>query len=339
MTVTHKILEETLVACLRIHGKFNEVIEAIDAVKKASGDRISGNPIIVHHWLVQDQNGHHMDVCIPVSEEFEEGKVKTIILEKCEAMTTLHEGPYDTINDSYRAVVSETYSHGLPIAESGREVFLNYKPDAPEETIIEIQEVLHDWDNRFSKQLGSILGEEGRERVLECYNDISYKSSREERAQAVMCAIDLLDEIATDDQKFEILSQCAHVFPPELIEDMRLVYEETDNVDKVLEAMQTAGNYPKFRREGNILYSSKAPYNKDAIEKATTREEKMRAYCFCPMIKFHLDEVSGSFCYCGSGWARRLWEGILEKSVRVDIMKSLTKGDDECTFAVHLPTK
>ena len=279
-----------------------------------------------------------MDICIPVSEDFEEGDVTTTVLEKCEAMTTLHRGPYGTINDSYRAVVSETYSHGLPIAESGREAFLNYSPDAPEDTIIEIQEVLHDWDNRFSKQLTSILGTKARDRILQCYNDISYKSSREERAQAVKCAIDKLDEIATDDEKFEILSHCAHIFPLELIEDMRLVYEETNSVDRVLEAMQKAGNYPKFTKKENILYSSKTPYNRDAFEKANTREEKMRAYCFCPMIKYNLDEMSDSFCYCGSGWVRRLWEGIIKKPVRVEIVKSLPNGDDECTFAVHLPS-
>jgi hypothetical protein len=252
-------------------------------------------------------------------------------------MTIIHRGSYDSIRESYRKAVTETYSHGLPIAESGREVFLSYNPDTPDETVIEIQEVLHDWDNRFSKHLEIVLGEDARAEVLECYNNVSHSSTREERAQAVRCAIEKLDEIATDDQKFEILSQCAHVFPPELIEAMRIVYAETQSVECVLQAMQDAGNYPKFSREGNTLYSSKAPYNKDAYEKATTREEKMRAYCFCPMIKFNLDEVGGTFCYCGSGWARRLWEGILSKPVRVEIMKSLTKDDDECTFAVHLP--
>ncbi len=337
MTVVHKVLDEILVAYMRIHGKFSDVIDTIDIVRKASGNKAIGDPIVVHHWLVQDQNGHDIDVCIPVSENIDQGEVHTMVLEKCEAMTTIHRGAYDTIRDSYQAVVSETYSHGLPIAESGREVFLNYNPDAPEETVVEIQEILHDWDNRFSKQLESILGKDARNRVLECYNDISYKSSRDERVHAVKCAIEMLDEIATEKQKFEILSQCAHVFPTELIEDMRIVYEKSKSVEKVLEAMQKAGTYPKFRKEGNKLYSSKAPYNKEAFEKATTREEKMQAYCFCPMIKYHLDEISGSFCYCGSGWARRLWEGILGQSVHVEIVKSLTKGDNECTFAVHLP--
>jgi len=86
------------------------------------------------------------------------------------------------------------------------------------------------------------------------------------------------------------------------------------------------------------LRSCCKPYNPAAFVKATTRKEKMQAYCFCPMIKYNLDEVSGTFCYCGSGWARRLWEGILDEPVKVEIVKSLTRDDDECTFAVHIPT-
>lgn len=339
MSVVHKLLEETPVAYMRIHGNFEDIAHTLEIIKKVIGTKINGDPIVVHHWLVQDNDGHDMDVCIPISENIDQNEVKTMTLESCEAMTMVHRGSYDTINETYRQITKETYSHGLPIAESGREVLLNINIEEPEGNIIEVQEVLHDWDNRFSKQLGEVLGQDARTKILECYNGITRKSSVEERAKAVKCAVDMVDEIATEGQKFEIFSQCAHVFPPELIENMKLVYAETQSVDKVLEAMTNAGNYPKYTREGNTLYSSKQPYNKAAFDKAKTREEKMKAYCFCPMIKNNLDEIIGSFCYCGSGWSRRLWEGILEKPVTVKIVKSLTKDDDECIFAVHLPEK
>jgi len=338
MSVVHKNLENTLVAFVRIHGKFSDVAKSLEIVRNTCGNKIMGDPIVVHHWLVQDKDGHDMDVCIPVSEEILQSEVKSMLLESCEAMTMIHSGSYENILDTYRKVTKETYAHGLPIAESGREVLIVFDTDNPGNNIIEIQEVLHDWDNRLSKQLENVLGIEVRDRVLECYTDISHKSSLEDRAKAVMCAIDLLDDIATEEEKFEVLSGCAHVFPPELIAKMRNVYVETNSVDDVLEAMVAAGNYPKFTRKGNILYSSKQPYNPEAFAKATTRKEKMQAYCFCPMIKYNLEEISGTFCYCGSGWSRRLWEGILDKPVKVEIVKSLTKDDDECTFAVHLST-
>ena len=157
MSVVHKKLEETLVAYIRIHGKFSDVAKSVELLRNASENKTVGVPIVVHHWLVQDKDGHDMDVCIPVSKEILQGEVKSMTLESCEAMTLIHTGSYDTIQDTYRKITKETYEHGLPIAESGREVLIEFDSENPEKNVIEIQEVLHDWDNRFSKQLREVL--------------------------------------------------------------------------------------------------------------------------------------------------------------------------------------
>ena len=134
MSVVHKSLDETLVAYLRIHGNFDDIPDTVETIRKAAGTKINGDPIVVQHWLVQDNEGHDMDVCIPVSESIEMDSVKSMKLESCEAMTMIHRGPYTTINETYRQITKETYSHGLPIAESGREVLLNFNTENPEET-------------------------------------------------------------------------------------------------------------------------------------------------------------------------------------------------------------
>ena len=95
--------------------------------------------------------------------------------------------------------------------------------------------------------------------------------------------------------------------------------------------------YPKLRREGNIIYDRKGPARKEAFEKATTKQERNRAICFCPLLKDVWEEMPETFCYCAAGWPRRLFEGILGTSVKVDVVKSLTNGDDYCEFAIRLP--
>ena len=88
-----------------------------------------------------------------------------------------------------------------------------------------------------------------------------------------------------------------------------------------------------------FLYAPKPGRETRAMlkEKAETAAEKRRAYCHCNMIKNHLDEMNATFCYCGAGWYRQLWEGILERPVRIELVKSLVKGDDVCQVAIHLP--
>ena len=47
--------------------------------------------------------------------------------------------------------------------------------------------------------------------------------------------------------------------------------------------------------------------------------------------------LSDTHCFCGSGWYDQLWEGILGRPVDVEVLQSILKGDDCCTFAIHLP--
>jgi predicted hydrocarbon binding protein len=47
--------------------------------------------------------------------------------------------------------------------------------------------------------------------------------------------------------------------------------------------------------------------------------------------------LSDTHCFCGSGWYDQLWEGILGKPVEIEVLQSILKGDDCCTFAITLP--
>ena len=48
-------------------------------------------------------------------------------------------------------------------------------------------------------------------------------------------------------------------------------------------------------------------------------------------------KLSPTYCYCGAGFYKGLWEGILQKPVMVEILESVMKGDDVCKIAIHLP--
>ena len=85
---------------------------------------------------------------------------------------------------------------------------------------------------------------------------------------------------------------------------------------------------------------TKVPRNPQAYQSAKTDGEKRLAYCHCPWIRASIDEqreIAPLFCYCATGWDKQLWEGILEKPVQVEVVKSLLKDDDCCTHAIHLP--
>jgi effector-binding domain-containing protein len=337
--VVYRVLDEIMVAQTRIHGKVTNLSETFERLSKLTEGHKTGSPIVVHHWGVSDADGHDMDVCIPITKEVQGDGIVTTTLPPAEAMTTTYRGPYSEIGTTYAQVSRHTYARGHPIAESTREVFHNLDPDHPEDTVIEIQVVLHDWTDRFSSKLESVLGLEAKEEILAPLSSLDIDSPAAVRQKALCKSLSILEKKADDEQQFEVLSHCAHIFPIELIPPMRELFNSTGSVDAVIEAMKSKGGYyPKLlKREGSILFSEKGPANPSAYKEAKTDVEKRRAYCFCPLIRDCLDETPSIFCNCAAGWPKQLWEGILERPLKIEIVQSLTKGDDTCKFAIHLP--
>ena len=336
--ITYKKIEHTLVVFKRIHGRTKDLPLVIESLREEAGSKVSGDPVVVHHWPLQDDDGYDMDVCIPIESEIESSEFATMTLKSCHVAALIHRGAYEKIGATYNRLVADFYSHGLPIAESGRMEYPNLDLEDPQNNIIEIQIVLHDWDSRFSENLNKILGPEIEKQVMISLREVPLTAPHKERIKAIIAAIQKLESVADDSQRYEVLSRCAHVFPPELIPPMRDLWLRTKNIDDVITEMRNLGGYyPKCTRKGNVLYQVKNPANPKAFEEAKTRDEKRKAYCFCPLIKEALDEVPSVFCNCSAGWPRQIWEGILGEDVRVEVVKSLLNDDEYCEFAIYLP--
>jgi effector-binding domain-containing protein len=340
-SVEHKVLEETLVAQIRIHGEVSTLPDAFAKLISIAGAHAAGSPIVIHHWGVSDDDGHDMDVCLPIKTVVKGTGITTTTLPTKDAMTMVHRGPYAQIGNAYTKVSRHTNERGHPIAESTREIFLHLDANHPEDTVVEIQAILHDWTHRFSTKLENVLGSEAKEEILAPMRSLEIDTPSEVRHKALCKALSILESKTNDEQQFDILSHCAHVFPVELIPPMRDLFRSTGSVEVVIEAMKSKGGYyPKLqRREGSIIYSEKGPSNPTAYNEAKTDAERRRAFCFCPLIRDYLDDTPKIFCKCSSGWPKQLWEGILERPLKVEVLQSLVKGDDTCEFAIHLPAE
>lgn len=96
-------------------------------------------------------------------------------------------------------------------------------------------------------------------------------------------------------------------------------------------------------RKGNIIYTSKVPYQTKKF--LTAKDEQMKRFylCYCPWIRGALkegtdNEILKDFCHCSAGWYKLYWDQIFEQSIIVEPVKTGLNGDLECTFAIHIPT-
>lgn len=345
--IEHKRFEDTLVATTRFILKERHDLPGIldGLAQDIPTETIAGPPFCILQFVSSVTEGNDAEAGFPVTQEIHTSRISTRTLPAMEALSLVHQGPSDELNKSYGKLYSAAYSHGIISDEFCREVYLNR--DDPLGGEIEIQFVIHNWNALLSKNLTRVLGDEARETVMQDSERLTLESTVDERFQWVKGAMERLGGLANEDQAYDIVSSCAHVFPEGQIAKLKAAYEDararTDDpwqaVDAVLDLMEAdPGWAERPPREGNVITATKAPRDRQAYEKAETDAERRSAYCFCPLARNHLDDgMSPTFCYCGSGWFRRQWEGAIGRPVRIEILRSILKGDDVCQFAIHLP--
>ena len=152
--------------------------------------------------------------------------------------------------------------------------------------------------------------------------------------------------MADEDTRRDIMITVGDQFPRARIQMLRDVYQRTGDLDGLLEIMRadrTLGDLSWYEvpvREGNVIRVTKDPYSPEDFQKATDENEQRAAYCHCGRLREAIRTgmtMSMTYCYCGAGWYKQLWEGILGQPVRIEVLKSVLQGDDRCTFAIHLP--
>ena len=330
------------VACIKaVVEKRADIFPLFDPLRQACGDAICGPPMaIMHFGAVKD--GFLVEVAYPVSRPVESGQVYTLQLEQARAWTMLHRGSHETIRETTTELITYVRTRAGTLARQ-RDVYHVLDLDDPEQNLTEVQLVKHEWDRLLAESVEANLGGQARQLVMDGIEQISPESSQEAYAEWVRGAMDALDSLTGDpESKYQVLSCCAHVFPAERIAHLRAIYQQRRDIDDVLREMyQDPAWYEDPARKGNVLHMRKVPFDPEGYKKGATEVERRRAYCHCAFVRPYLDQVpsrmSPTFCWCGSGWYRRLWEGILDEPVKIEHVETLLQGNDGCTLTITLP--
>jgi effector-binding domain-containing protein len=343
----HKQFDQSLVASLRlVLDSRDELPGVIHRLKHQIPEQIiEGPPFSIIQFVTSVQDGMDAEVGFPVSTEIDSGEVRTRRMPAMEVLSFIHKGSLEDIGSSYSKLYRDAYRHGLISDEFCREVYLNL--DLENECEIEIQFIIHRWDDLLAAGVEDVLGEKTARCVMQGSELLNPMSSVDERFKWVRGAMDRLETVADEAERYDVVSRCAHVFPSDQISKLNSVYEKArqtgaDQLEAVDAVIAFMGEDPGWgeipHREGRIIYSTKAPRDADGYQNAQNDLERKKAYCFCPLIREHLDQgMPVTFCYCGSGWYRQQWEGALGRPVSIEIVRSLLKGDDRCEFAIRLP--
>jgi len=341
--VVHKELEAVQIASIKAVVETRaDILPLFEPLRQACGEAVCGPAMALFHYgAVKD--GLLIEAALPVSRPIETGQVRTRLLEARRAWTARHSGPHATIRETTLKILEYAQSHAGTVGGGVREIYLTLDPEHPADDLTEVQVVRHEWDRLLAEGVHQVLGVAARQRVMEGIERLTPESSAETYREWIRGALDRLDALTDGpEKKYRIVSCCAHVFPEERIAHLRAIYEQRYDVDDVLRDMyQDPAWYEDPLRKGNVLHVRKVPFDPQGYEKGATATERRRAYCHCEFVRPYLDQVpaklSPTFCWCGAGWYRRLWEGILGQPIKVEHMETLIKGHDQCTLVITLP--
>ena len=349
LNVHWKAVDDTLVATIRFQGEYDEIGDYFTKLEDVVGPHTDGGRIVIY------RGGGTMEVCLPVREPVESGEVTSRVLEGGEMLCTTSRGTYgskeagEELGAQFGAMWQYTIGHHIGVSEAPwREAHLGDDPENPGAYTSELQVpmLLPKWLERFDESLGQFAGDDVKRDVLAGSESLTPASDTDEKIAWVKGAMERLDAAVPDpDTRREIVCRCAHIYPAGQIEKLKSKYEELGGLEPFMTWLKEDPGYegaPYYRdpeRADGVIFIDKAPQQGEKFKEATDTTVKRAAACHCPIIKATIlrgEEVSPTFCNCGAGWFKPLWEAILERPVKVTCEESVLQGHDRCKFAIYL---
>jgi predicted hydrocarbon binding protein len=182
----------------------------------------------------------------------------------------------------------------------------------------------------LGRNLDKYARQDVRKEVLEGSQKLASVSDTKQIALWVKGAMERLDKLVAKKIKTQVMEQCGRrcAEASETIEIVVAKRKKYKNLDQFLEA-EKRKLLPGMRleREGKILYQYYMPHS---------FSPRMR--CFCSLLEGLPAEenISPTYCQCSKGFVLEMWERILGKPVKVDVIETAVTGEKECKFKIYL---
>jgi effector-binding domain-containing protein len=357
LAVHWKKLDDTLVAGIRFVGQFDGIPENFGKLAAEVEPYIAGAGLTLYHGG-NAKTGYDIEVCFPVSQSVDSGEVRSRVLEGEEVICAIHRGPYRSEDESkgigatWGKLWQYSVKNHVGIAENAcREIYLEDDIQHGDDTDKYVTEIMMPllmpkWFARLEDGLERLAGPEARKAVLEGVRTVTPQSDPVEKVAWMKELMERIDAaIPDEDTRREIVCRCAHIYPETQIRKLKAMYEEEGGLKGFMTRLREdpgyegAPYYKDPKRGDAVIFIDKAPQEAAKHKEATDPVAKRASACHCPIIKAAIlrgETISPTFCNCGAGWFKPLWETILERPVKITCEESVLQGHDRCKFAIYV---
>ncbi|MHA2248913.1 MAG: hypothetical protein ACXAD7_01060 [Candidatus Kariarchaeaceae archaeon] len=341
--IIEKKTEEITIACIRfvLSDVKKQVPEMFKIIRDECDEKVVGSPFLIFYFDTKVEGGQDVEAGYQVTEAFETEKVSSHIYPATIVHSYTHRGPYEELRDNARQIFVSLYERGVRSSLFMREIFHVWDENSPENNVIEVQVIPHNWIGLFTEGLDKAgIAERTKLEILEGHENINYFTELDDRVVWTRSTLLKLTQLTSNEQAVEAISNCGQKFPDENIAILKAILNEHGLEFLISRMIEDPLHMAAPKRVGNTLYFTKTPANKKAYDEAKTLEEKRPQACWVALAKQSMLrdlDLPSIFCYTSARWFKRLWENLLERPVKVEMISSALSGNVNCTFAVHLP--
>lgn len=202
------------------------------------------------------------------------------------------------------------------------------------------------WKQLFTEGLDLYTSEAMKTTILNGQGHQAAESTSETFSTWICGAMERLDAFVQDKEtRQKIMQCCSSRMPITRLQLLHEAYQQTGDIDGLIEFMNHDHSYlsqsysEKFVRDGNQIFVTKIPHHPPGNEPNDGKAEQHARTCHCPHIRPAIQNqkaISPSFCLCGAGGYKHLWEELLKHPVHVEMLETITSGANHCRFVIHL---
>ena len=122
--------------------------------------------------------------------------------------------------------------------------------------------------------------------------------------------------------------------------DRNAVWYEQIITQDVVDFVASNQEILSAKKEGNKLYVTKIPFDIVNYLKETDPIKKSYYACHCPFARESVisggKAVDSEWCYCSGGFAKFPFEVVMDRELKVKLLKSALDGDEICRFEIDM---
>jgi hypothetical protein len=267
---------------------------------------------------------------------------------------------------SHRKGYAITSTQGLAKVRDSGILLVEQKYLAGRREMTETFDFERAWLAKFSACLDEAVGEEIRQQVMAGSEGSSVQSSGEEVIAWTQGAMDRLGALVDQHTANQVMTGCACQVPKQDLQAARQAYEATGDLAEAHRMLQA--QFEAFLRDalelkeeyveevvsrgwglagilaGNRILATKIPKSGYLVAylEEPDPDKRRQLYCHCPRVREIIkaqESLPVTYCYCGAGFYKGIWEEILQEPVEVEVLQSVLVGDEVCSIAVYLPVE